>query len=858
MHHNFYTIFSDKPTASPHPTQSSSERSGSNEQQPKRARQISGASQRSDSDTGPYSRSRQMRPSRATSVSTMATVDDLGEITVTPRGSPSPLQMWPSERGEFRVFNSLTGQWLEKRNPSTSDIETPPDSETESSSYQGSNTPTSQVDALLRKTVERAGLSYEDVVAASSPTMDTSKKGKDRARLTPRTPQGRPSSPHLTPPRHNALPRRSPPSHIIRSSSPILISPIPLSFAGSPLAQPQATSTPHRSSLISGPVREGSPLCSPSPAITPTAASTIGSGYLQSLPSRLGSTLSPLPRPRQASSPFITRPTSSTSVDFSASDTLQIEPDANALSEDPDTTIRIASGSIKGFINSLLYLSSPPSAHVDSHDPDDFFSSGPRPPSEVPQQETLQLPSRDLTGFIPPSPPGSLYLPPDGRQNPPRVYGRTPHDPDAYYSSGLRPSAQSANKDPDRIVWSNEAGYDGGGEDADGDKETEEDVFYDAIDGQDHQEVGRRGVVAADVMNQEPATKGDIVCLHDNMKTMFKTGFEEVQASMQPGSSAVPQKRTISGNDSRARSDKDKAIAAMVRSEFEELFSKSGDKIFGPSPTAEEKSKFLQLWETSKGGCHARPIEQFCIDVRDTPHSPWNKSMSNVFANHAIQKYGYPSDPGVRGQILHAFFVRVKGLHANWTGSIIKHPTETAEEKARSRSYQRKKADHDRHKEIATKYPTLQKFVGVVDALGIAGMSSDESDSSEGQKRYVITQPAWRSAEIRKRDTRGQHVRHRAQSERVSQWTLAPLQLPINFYDATWLQDQSVLWKKEVLQPHPEMDFNGGNEVLNLINTLAVQGDSIRKAEQSRKSRAASQLKAAAQSKAASQSSEPL
>ncbi|TFY59838.1 hypothetical protein EVG20_g7642, partial [Dentipellis fragilis] len=478
----------------------------------------------------------------------MATVDDLGEITVTPRGSPSPLQMWPSERGEFRVFNSLTGQWLEKRNPSTSDIETPPDSETESSSYQGSNTPTSQVDALLRKTAERAGLSYEDVVAASSPTMDTSKKGKDRARLTPRTPQGRPSFS---------------PSHAS--------SPIPLSFAGSPLAQPQATSTPHRSSLISGPVREGSPLRSPSPAITPTAASTIGSGYLQSLPSRLGSTLSPLPRPRQASSPFITRPTSSTSVDFSASDTLQIEPDANALSEDPDTTIRVASGSVKGFINSLLYLSSPPSAHVDSHDPDDFFSSGPRLPSEVPQQETLQLPSRDLTGFIPPSPPGSLYLPPDGRQNPPRVYGRTPHDPDAYYSSGLRPSAQSANKDPDRIVWSNEAGYDGGGEDADGDKETEEDVFYDAIDGQDHQEVGRRGVVAADVT----------------------TGFEEVQASMQPGSSAVPQKRTISGNDSRARSDKDKAIAAMVRSEFEELFSKSGDKIFGPSPTAEEKSKFL-------------------------------------------------------------------------------------------------------------------------------------------------------------------------------------------------------------------------------------------------------------------------
>ncbi|TFY68056.1 hypothetical protein EVG20_g3700 [Dentipellis fragilis] len=250
--------------------------------------------------------------------------------------------------------------------------------------------------------------------------------------------------------------------------------------------------------------------------------------------------------------------------------------------------------------------------------------------------------------------------------------------------------------------------------------------------------------------------------------------------------------------------------------------------------------------------------------------------MSNVFANHAIQKYGYPSDPGIRGQILHAFFVRVKGLHANWTGSVIKHPTETAEEKARSRSYQRKKADHDRRKEIAAKYPTLQKFVGVVDALGIAGMSSDESDSSEGQKRYMITQPAWRSAEIRKvmgtldmvhsltrasnakRDTRGQHVRHRAQSERVSQRTLAPLQLPINFYDATWLQDQSVLWKKEVLQPRPEMDFNSGNEVLNIINTLAAQGDSIRKAEQSRKSRAASQLKAAAQSKAASQSSEPL
>ncbi|KAA1475957.1 hypothetical protein DENSPDRAFT_853345 [Dentipellis sp. KUC8613] len=661
MRRNFYTIFSDRPSASPPPTQTSSVRPSSQEQQPKRARRILGAS-----------------------------------------------PMWPSERGEPRHFNRLTGRWLEERSRSPSDAEIPPDSETEPSARKGSNAPNSQAEELLRKTAERAGLIYEDVVAASS----------------------------------------------------------------APMARQIHFSPGHAS-----PVYTSAPL--PALSCRPIFVPAFGQHY----PSILCWII------------FDT-----------ASKTLRIEPDLSDLSEDQDTTIRVFSRSVKNVINIIGRSSRSPSPPIDLHDPDDFFSSGPRPPSVASCYQTYEPPSRDLTPYMPASPSGSRHLSPIRRQSPLRVYERTPHDPDVYYTSGARPSDHSGSEEPGRIIWSDEAGYDGGGEDPGSDEEEElQDIFYDAVDGQDRQV---EGIIVAGATNEEPATKDDIIRLEDNMTKMVKASIEAGRAKIYP--------------------------YALVRSEFEEMFSKSGDKVYGPSPTAAEKNEFLQLWEISKEACHARPIEQFCIDVRDTPRSPWNKSMSHVFANYVIKKYGFPnSDPEVRDRILHAFFVRVKGLHAQWTKSVTKHPTENAEEKAKGRSYQRKKADYDRRKETAARYTTLQKFVDVVDALGIAGMSSDESDSSSGQKTYSITQPEWRSAEIRtamgmldmvhsltrasnaKRDSRGQHVRHRDQSEhaRVSQRTAAPLRLPRNFYDAEWLQAQSLLWKDDVLQPAPEMDFTAGNEV---------------------------------------------
>ncbi|KAA1477407.1 hypothetical protein DENSPDRAFT_758508, partial [Dentipellis sp. KUC8613] len=193
------------------------------------------------------------------------------------------------------------------------------------------------------------------------------------------------------------------------------------------------------------------------------------------------------------------------------------------------------------------------------------------------------------------------------------------------------------------------------------------------------------------------------------------------------------------------------------------------------------------------------PIEAFCINVRGTPRSPWNVSASRVFIKHLTQKHDFPDNSVVRQRIEHAFFTRVKGLHASWNASV-KSPSEAKGDLARGRSYQRKKTDFDRRKEMVHKYKNLHKFVGVLDALGIAGMSSDESDSSLGQKTYTITRPQWRSAEFRRvmgtldviysltrsakarSDARGQHVRRRKASEKVSTRTVAPKRLPINFY----------------------------------------------------------------------------
>ena len=50
-----------------------------------------------------------------------------------------------------------------------------------------------------------------------------------------------------------------------------------------------------------------------------------------------------------------------------------------------------------------------------------------------------------------------------------------------------------------------------------------------------------------------------------------------------------------------------------------------------------------------------------------------------------------------------------------------------------------------RHCEVAKRYGPLQQHLGVLDVLGIDGMSSNESDMdpTTNQRRYTVVKPDW-------------------------------------------------------------------------------------------------------------------
>lgn len=125
--------------------------------------------------------------------------------------------------------------------------------------------------------------------------------------------------------------------------------------------------------------------------------------------------------------------------------------------------------------------------------------------------------------------------------------------------------------------------------------------------------------------------------------------------------------------------------------------------------------------------------------------------------------------------------------------------------------------------------PALQSLLPYYDQLGIGSISSDEEDTSMGKERiqFKVSIPPWRSTLIgrfyRKLDwchlesrlvrdgILGQHF-GRGAPPRVREYTTEVSinqsyvrELPFNFYDATWLEDQESGW------------FNGGKGLVNEI-----------------------------------------
>ena len=98
--------------------------------------------------------------------------------------------------------------------------------------------------------------------------------------------------------------------------------------------------------------------------------------------------------------------------------------------------------------------------------------------------------------------------------------------------------------------------------------------------------------------------------------------------------------------------------------------------------------------------------------------------------------------------------------------------------------------------------PELRKHAWIIDCLGYAGMSSDETDRGVAVRHYRVKKKEWRAPELcpflhtidrvtaRTKDaisSRGTQKYYRLPGEAVTSGGAVVQGLPINFYDATWL-----------------------------------------------------------------------
>jgi hypothetical protein len=143
-----------------------------------------------------------------------------------------------------------------------------------------------------------------------------------------------------------------------------------------------------------------------------------------------------------------------------------------------------------------------------------------------------------------------------------------------------------------------------------------------------------------------------------------------------------------------------------------------------------------------------------------------------------------------------------------------------------------------RRREVVKLYSPLRKHLGILDTLGVDGMSSDESavDPDTNRMTYTIIKPSWRHPDMHNWlkvfdqlhhrnhinswsiDKRGAFAHIRAGSQKVHQTVHAPPHLPVNAYDPKWLESRETLYVRHVLCPEEEpYAFNHPSDVIAYV-----------------------------------------
>ncbi|KAI0323605.1 hypothetical protein GY45DRAFT_1264317 [Cubamyces sp. BRFM 1775] len=220
----------------------------------------------------------------------------------------------------------------------------------------------------------------------------------------------------------------------------------------------------------------------------------------------------------------------------------------------------------------------------------------------------------------------------------------------------------------------------------------------------------------------------------------------------------------------------------------------------------------------------------FRPDLASKPSSLWNTSTIEVFVEHYMSQH--PAADQVRVEQL--FVGHLGYLCDRWQVSLKDERTRRDIQRLANRAERQRNLYH-RRLMIAHTYAPLRRHIPMLMALGVHGMSSDESDHRNGAVQYGVFKKDWRNPIITgwlrvfdslyrrlrlneaNHSTPGSHPHLCFYSDKSSSRHPPVKGLPRNAYDPTWLDALVVYDKKQLLIREVDYDFTHDAEMATYV-----------------------------------------
>ncbi|OSD08118.1 hypothetical protein PYCCODRAFT_1358232 [Trametes coccinea BRFM310] len=253
---------------------------------------------------------------------------------------------------------------------------------------------------------------------------------------------------------------------------------------------------------------------------------------------------------------------------------------------------------------------------------------------------------------------------------------------------------------------------------------------------------------------------------------------------------------------------------------------------FDPSHVATEDQ--VNAWDAQAGHCCTK--NNFRLYFGATPACPWNRSATSVFVTAFMEDRVHGcEDPE---EIRSTFLTHVRSLQA----AYLKQQKDDADREKlnqQKRRTQRNAYMFQRRLMAVSEHTLLKKHTWIIQALGADGMSSDESDHTNGvDPTFLYRRKKWRNPiidpwlavidAVARRDrlpngknTPGAHAHRRTGGSATSSMRPPVRGLPINAYDPGWLGKLSVIDRENLKPLARSYDFSHDPDLLRYALTCS-------------------------------------